>query len=76
VNPITVVLALACAVLGIALGQAVNVYLAPPFIVAAIVIALSLKMANTWRKFVILRAGKLQSVRDPGLFLVIPSSTT
>jgi regulator of protease activity HflC (stomatin/prohibitin superfamily) len=71
-NPITVVLALGCAVLGVALGETVNIYLAPPFIIAAILIALSLKMANAWQKFVILRAGKLQSVKGPGLFLIIP----
>jgi regulator of protease activity HflC (stomatin/prohibitin superfamily) len=71
-NPITVVLALGCAALGVALGQTVNIYLAPPLILAAIIIALSLKMANAWQKFVILRAGKLQSVKGPGLFLIIP----
>ena len=29
-------------------------------------------MANTWQKFVILRAGKLQGVKGPGLFVIIP----
>jgi regulator of protease activity HflC (stomatin/prohibitin superfamily) len=29
-------------------------------------------MANAWEKFVILRAGKLQSVQGPGLFVIIP----
>jgi regulator of protease activity HflC (stomatin/prohibitin superfamily) len=29
-------------------------------------------MANTWQKFVILRAGKLRGVKGPGLFLIIP----
>ena len=29
-------------------------------------------MANTWEKFVILRAGKLRGVKGPGLFLIIP----
>jgi hypothetical protein len=38
----------------------------------AIVIASALKMANTWQKFVILRAGKLRGVKGPGLFLIIP----
>jgi regulator of protease activity HflC (stomatin/prohibitin superfamily) len=35
-------------------------------------VALSLKMANTWQKFVILRAGKLQGVKGPGLFFIFP----
>ncbi|XXG18746.1 MAG: slipin family protein [Ferrovum myxofaciens] len=29
-------------------------------------------MANAWQKFVILRMGKLQSVKGPGLFVIIP----
>jgi regulator of protease activity HflC (stomatin/prohibitin superfamily) len=29
-------------------------------------------MANAWQKFVILRMGKLQSVKGPGLFAIIP----
>ena len=33
---------------------------------------MSLKMANAWQKFVILRMGKLQSVRGAGLFAIFP----
>jgi hypothetical protein len=36
-----------------------------PFAIAAIIVAASLKMANTWEKFVILRAGKLRGVKGP-----------
>jgi len=71
-NPITLSLAVACGVVGIALGGLVNTFLAVPFIVTAVIIVLSLKMANAWEKFVILRAGKLQSVKGPGLFLIFP----
>jgi len=38
----------------------------------AVLITLSLKMANAWQKFVILRAGNLHSVKGPGLFLIVP----
>jgi len=38
----------------------------------AVIVMLSLKMANTWEKFVILRAGKLHAVKGPGLFGIIP----
>jgi regulator of protease activity HflC (stomatin/prohibitin superfamily) len=38
----------------------------------AAVISQSLKMANTWQKFVVLRAGKLHGVKGPGLFVIIP----
>ena len=71
-NPITLFLVIACALAGLALGKMVDIYLAPPFLVAAVIIALSLKMANAWQKFVILRAGKLQGVKGPGLFLIFP----
>ena len=71
-NSITVFLVIACALIGLALGKTVDILLAPPFLAAAVIIALSLKMANAWQKFVVLRAGKLQSVKGPGLFLIFP----
>ena len=71
-NPITSFLVFACAVAGFAIGYWVNPYLAFVFFGAAALIALSLKMANAWQKFVILRMGKLQSVRGAGLFAIIP----
>jgi regulator of protease activity HflC (stomatin/prohibitin superfamily) len=71
-NPITGFLAFAFAAAGAAAGYWVNPYLAFVFFGAAAVIALSLKMANAWEKFVILRMGKLQSVRGAGLFAIIP----
>jgi regulator of protease activity HflC (stomatin/prohibitin superfamily) len=43
-----------------------------PAIAIGILIGLSLKMANVWQKFVVLRLGKLQSVKGAGMFLIIP----
>jgi regulator of protease activity HflC (stomatin/prohibitin superfamily) len=57
---------------GLVAGYWVNPYLASLCFVAAAIIALSLKMANAWQKFVILRAGKLQGVKGPGLFMIVP----
>jgi regulator of protease activity HflC (stomatin/prohibitin superfamily) len=71
-NPITLFLAAAFILVGVAFGEWINLYFAVPFIVAAVIVALSLKMANAWQRFVILRAGKLQSVKGPGLFMIIP----
>jgi len=71
-NPITV---LVTAVLGaIAAGLIMLHYLAPGVIVAvlAALVFFGLKMANNWERFVILRAGKLSSVKGPGLFMIIP----
>lgn len=71
-NPITIFLTVVFGAVGVALGLAGHPYLGGLFVVAAIVIAFALKMANTWEKFVILRAGKLRGVKGPGLFLIIP----
>ena len=71
-NPITLFLTILCLI--VAAGLWLSGYLIPAvaFIVAAVIIAASLKMANAWQKFVILRAGKLQGVKGPGLFFIIP----
>lgn len=71
-NPIAVLLTTVFALAGIGLSAAASPWLGAPFIIMAPLIAASLKMANTWQKFVVLRAGKLQGVRGPGLFLIIP----
>ncbi|CAB3759965.1 slipin family protein [Paraburkholderia humisilvae] len=71
-NPITLSLSIAIALIAVAVGRWVDVYLAPPIFLVAILVAASVKVANVWQKFVILRVGKLQSVRGAGLFLIIP----
>jgi regulator of protease activity HflC (stomatin/prohibitin superfamily) len=71
-NPITLFLSVAFIVAGAAAGQWMSLYLAPPLIIVGILIGLSLKVANVWEKFVILRLGKLQSVKGAGLFMIIP----
>ncbi len=71
-NPITSFLVFVLILAGLAAGNWVSLYLALAFFAVAVIIALSLKMANTWQKFVILRMGKLQSVKGAGLFVVIP----
>src|ERR1700687_4104825 len=71
-NPITVFLTVACLAVGAGLGATGHLYLGIPVVIVGIIIASALKMANTWQKFVILRAGKLRGVKGPGLFLIIP----
>jgi len=71
-NPITLFLTIVCIAIGAALGAAGHISLAIVFVLLAIIIAAALKMANTWQKFVILRAGKLLGVKGPGLFLIVP----
>ena len=71
-NPVTSFLVALCIVVGVAASYWIHPLLAAPFVIAAVTIAMSLKMANTWEKFVILRLGKLQSVKGAGLFAIIP----
>ena len=71
-NRITVFAAVALILAAVAAGQFVGVPAGAPFALAAILVALSLKMANAWQKFVVLRAGKLQGVKGPGLFWILP----
>ncbi|WP_087687631.1 MULTISPECIES: slipin family protein [unclassified Pandoraea] len=71
-NPITSFLVLVLLLMGAVAGVYVSPYLAACFVVAAMLLASTLKMANAWQKFVILRAGKLQSVKGPGLFMILP----
>jgi regulator of protease activity HflC (stomatin/prohibitin superfamily) len=72
VNPISLFIAAILILVGGALGYLERPVYAAPFVFLALVILASLKMANTWQKFVVLRAGKLQGIRGPGLFMIIP----
>ena len=71
-NPITLFLVFALIAGAAAASAAQNYALAGALFIAAALVAASLKMANTWQKFVVLRAGKLQGVRGPGLFVIVP----
>ncbi len=72
VNPVTSFLVYVLVAAGLALGYWQNLYFGIALLVAALIVATSLKMANAWQKFVILRMGKLQAVRGAGLFAIIP----
>jgi regulator of protease activity HflC (stomatin/prohibitin superfamily) len=71
-NAITLFIGAALAAVAAALGAFGHVAAAACVVAAAVVISQSLMMANTWQKFVVLRAGKLQGVRGPGLFFIVP----
>jgi len=71
-NSVTAFLVLVFGLGAIASGYFVNVFVAILLLAIAGVIAMSLKMAKVWEKFVILRMGKLQSVHGAGLFAIIP----
>jgi regulator of protease activity HflC (stomatin/prohibitin superfamily) len=71
-NPITLLITVVFTGLGVMLILAQMTIPGAGLLVLAVLTAFSLKMANNWERFVILRAGKLSSVKGPGLFLIIP----
>jgi len=71
-NPITLFLTVILILAGAFVARTVGPLAGAPLIIAAVIVALSLKMANTWQKFVVLRAGKLQGIKGPGLFFIFP----
>ena len=52
--------------------QAVGTWLGVGLIIVAGLIPMTLKMANQWERAVVLRLGRLQAIRGPGLFVLIP----
>ncbi|HWE77401.1 MAG TPA: slipin family protein [Pseudolabrys sp.] len=71
-NPITLLITVVLAAVAAVLIMS---HLIVPGVVVAILAALvffAVKMANNWERFVILRAGRLSSVKGPGLFMIIP----
>jgi len=71
-NSLTSFIVLVCLAIGVGFAYLNNLALALLLAAVGVLVALSLKMANAWQRFVILRLGKLQSVRGAGLFLIIP----
>jgi regulator of protease activity HflC (stomatin/prohibitin superfamily) len=71
-NPITLFFVVILLIAGALAGQLVHPLLAAPFVLAAALVALSLKMANVWQRFVVLRAGNFLGVQGPGLFFIFP----
>ena len=71
-NPITLFFTVLLAGAGAFFYMQQNLTVAIAFFMMAAFVFFSLKMANAWEKFVILRAGKLQSVKGPGLFMIVP----
>jgi regulator of protease activity HflC (stomatin/prohibitin superfamily) len=71
-NPITLFLVVVSILLGVGAARLAGPIAGAPFFGLAILVAASLRMANVWQRFVVLRAGKLQGVKGPGLFLLMP----
>ena len=62
-------------ILGIGIGLAFvmsNIWIGVIAFVIALLVSLSIKVANQWEKVVILRLGKFRTLEGPGLFFLIP----
>jgi regulator of protease activity HflC (stomatin/prohibitin superfamily) len=71
-NPITALVTIVFAAIAVLLFLMQQFPAAIGVGILAVLTAYSLKVANNWERFVILRAGKLSSVKGPGLFVIIP----
>jgi regulator of protease activity HflC (stomatin/prohibitin superfamily) len=71
-NPITALVTIVFAAVAVLLFLMQQFPAAIGVGILAVLTAYSLKMANNWERFVILRAGKLSSVKGPGLFVIVP----
>jgi regulator of protease activity HflC (stomatin/prohibitin superfamily) len=71
-NPITLLVTAIFALIAFLLFAVRMPLLGTGSAILAVLTLFALKMANNWERFVILRAGKLSSVKGPGLFLIIP----
>ncbi|HTR10609.1 MAG TPA: slipin family protein [Paraburkholderia sp.] len=71
-NPITLLLSALFLLAAMAAGAFVNLYIGIGLFIIAVLISMSVRVANVWEKFVILRIGKLQSVKGAGFFMIIP----
>lgn len=71
-NPITLFLTIVFALAGFFFFSRAQIGIAVILWVIAVLIFFSLKMANQWERYVILRAGRLHAVKGPGLFAIVP----
>ncbi|HLI67177.1 MAG TPA: slipin family protein [Caulobacteraceae bacterium] len=71
-NPITLFLVVLTLAVGGVAGGMGDPWYAAPFVVLAAVVALSVKVASAWQRYVILRAGNFMGVKGPGFFVIFP----
>ncbi len=71
-NPISVAIAVVLIGLAVAGFGAAQPALGGVFIALAVIVVAGLKMAQQWEQAVVLRAGKFNGIKGPGLFFIIP----
>lgn len=73
-NPIslTVLLILLSVSIGLYLLELIGIFFLIPAVLLSIFIATSINIADQWEKAVVLRMGKYNGLKGPGLFFIIP----
>ncbi|GAB7536833.1 slipin family protein [Burkholderia sp. 3C] len=72
VSPVRLVLAFLPLLAALLAGMLGAIALGIGLLVVAALVMASVRVANTWEKFVILRLGKLQGVKGAGFFMIVP----
>jgi regulator of protease activity HflC (stomatin/prohibitin superfamily) len=71
-NPITLAVVVVLAGLGVLIILGGLVLAGAVLIAVGIVVLAALKMAQQWQRAIVLRAGRFQAVKGPGLFAIVP----
>jgi regulator of protease activity HflC (stomatin/prohibitin superfamily) len=72
-NPIsTVIFILFMGAAALSVGAHMSIGVTAALVIIGLFLGYSVKMAQQWERAVVLRLGKLQSVKGPGLFLLVP----
>jgi regulator of protease activity HflC (stomatin/prohibitin superfamily) len=69
---LAILLAIGAALTALSLRNTLGYCLGGGLLLLSLLMPISLLMARQWERAVVLRFGKLQSIRGPGMFLVIP----
>jgi regulator of protease activity HflC (stomatin/prohibitin superfamily) len=73
-NPIslTVLITLLTVSIGLFLLELIGIFILVPALLLSVFIATSINIADQWEKAVVLRMGKYNGLKGPGLFFIIP----
>jgi regulator of protease activity HflC (stomatin/prohibitin superfamily) len=78
-NPLATLIAVVFVVLaglafeeGARAGSYLPFWLGAALLILGVLTPMSMKMANQWERAVVLRLGKLQGIKGPGLFFIVP----
>lgn len=69
---LAILLAIGAAITALSLPSTPGYSLAGGLLLLSVLTPISLRIARQWERAVVLRLGKLQSIRGPGMFFVIP----